>query len=121
MRESMEWAMHRTPVGGIVRYARKFYELLGNRRKFDRVLTSGTVFLLCKGSVIDTTHVCSCVDISPRGIGIECPERLAVGAYVQLQSVDQGTLRLARVRHILERDGKYRMGLEFVAKAEWAN
>jgi hypothetical protein len=109
------------PVGGIVRYARKFYELLGNRRKFERVPASGTVFLVLKGSVIDITHVCSCVDISPRGIGIECPEPLAVGAYVQLQSVEQGTARLARVRHIMEREGKYRMGLEFVAKAEWAN
>jgi len=106
------------PITGIVRYARKLYELLGNRRKFERVPMSGTVFVVCKGSVVDTTHTCACVDISLRGIGLDCPEPVIVDAFVQLHSDDHGTWRLARVRHCALRGSRYRVGLEFAAKPE---
>jgi PilZ domain len=121
MHPSVQRALNRVPVGGIARYARKFYELLGNRRKFERVPMSGTVFVVRKGSVVDETHVCSCLDISPRGIALDCPEPLAVDSFVQLYSDDHASWRLARVRHCGHLSSRYRVGLEFVAKPEWGN
>jgi hypothetical protein len=106
------------PMGGLVRYARSFYELLGNRRKFERVPMSGTIFITCKGAVVDTTHVCSCVDISPRGIAVDCPEPLTVDGFFQLHSEERGPRRVARVRYCIARDGRHRIGLEFSAEPQ---
>jgi hypothetical protein len=106
------------PVDGLVRYARSFYELLGNRRKFDRVPMPGPVAVTCKGSVVNTVHLCSCLDISPRGMAVECPESLTVNAFVQLQSESHGPSRLARVRYCIPSGDRYRAGVEFVAETE---
>jgi len=122
MPHSTERGLNRTPITGLVRYARKFYELLGNRRKFERAPMSGAVVVVSKGSVVDTMQTCSCVDISPRGIALDCPHPLAVDALVLLQSDDHRTSRRARVRHCGQSGGDgYRVGLEFVANKEWAN
>jgi PilZ domain len=113
-----EPALKRTPVGGLVRYARSFYQLLGNRRKFERTPMAGTIFVTCKGSVIDSTHASSCVNVSLHGVGIECPEPLTVGGFVQLHSEDHGPRRLARVRYCVPQGGVYRVGLEFIAEPQ---
>jgi hypothetical protein len=102
------------PVSGLARYARSFYELLGNRRKFERRPISGTVFITCKGSVVDTTQVASCVDVSSRGMAVDCSESLTNDQVVQLHSEDDGPRLLARVRYCVERSDHYRVGLEFV-------
>jgi hypothetical protein len=106
----------RNPVGGLVRYARSFYELLGNRRKFERVPFSGTIVITCKGAVVDSTYLASCVDISPRGMAVECLEPLTVDGFVQLQSEDHSPRRMARVRYCIPRGDRYRAGLEFIAE-----
>jgi hypothetical protein len=106
----------RIPVGGLARYARTFYNLLGNRRKFERIPISGSILVTGKGYVVDTTYLSSCVDISPRGIGIEYPEALAVDGIVQVHSEDYGPRRLARVRYCIQRGDRYRVGLEFIAE-----
>jgi hypothetical protein len=108
----------RLPVGGLARYARSFYELLGNRRKFERTPLSGTIFVTCKGSVVDTMHVASCVDISPRGIAIDCPELLTKDWVVRLHSENHGPRRLARVCYSIQRGDHYRVGLEFIAEPQ---
>jgi hypothetical protein len=106
----------RNPVSGVVRYARSFYELIGNRRKYERVAMSGPIVVTCKGAVVDTTHIASCLDISPRGMAVECPEPLTVNAFVQLQSEAHGPRRTAQVRYCIPREDRYRAGLEFVAE-----
>jgi hypothetical protein len=88
--------VRRISVSGLARYARSFYELLGNRRKFERTPMSGTVFVTCKGSVADTTQVASCVDISPRGMAVDCSELLTKDQVVQLHSGDHGPASRAR-------------------------
>jgi hypothetical protein len=102
-------------VGGIARYARSFYQLLGNRRKFDRAPVSGTIFVTIKGYAIDLTHTCSCVDISRCGLGIDCPEAVAVDALVHVHSEEHGPRRTARVRFCNQLGDVYRVGLQFVA------
>lgn len=111
-------ALKRFPVGGVVRCARSFYQLLGNRRKFERAPVSGTIFLTTKGTVIDTTRICSCADISPRGMGVDCPESLPVDSFVFVHSEEEGPRRLARVRHAQPRGTSHRIGLEFVAEPQ---
>jgi hypothetical protein len=106
--------LRRIPVSGLVRYARSFYELLGNRRKFERTPMSGTVFVTCP--MEDTTQVASCVDISPRGMAVDCSELLTKDRVVQLHSEEHGPRLLARVRYCLQRSNHYRVGLEFVGE-----
>jgi len=102
-------------VGGLVRYARSFYQLVGNRRKFARAPISGTVLVTTKGYAIDMTHTCSCVDMSPSGIGMDCPEPLTVDAFVQVHFKENGPRRVGRVRFCNRLGDVYRIGLQFVA------
>jgi len=108
----------RIPVRSLARYARSFYELLGNRRKFERTPMSGKMIVTSKGSVVDTTQVASCVDISPRGVAIDCSELLAKDWVVQLHTEDRGPRRLARVRYCIQCGDRYRVGLEFIAERQ---
>lgn len=108
----------RGPVGGIVRYVRSFYQLLGNRRKFERTPMSGAIFVTCKGAVVDNTYQATCLDVSPRGIAVECSEPITVGGFVQLHSDDYGPRRLARVRYCLPRGDGYRVGMEFITEPQ---
>jgi hypothetical protein len=105
-------------IDGLARYAESFYKLLGNRRKFERTPISGTIFVTCNGSVVDTTQSASCLDISPRGIAIDCSELLTKDWIVQLHSESRSPRRLARVRYCIQRGDRYRVGLEFIAEAQ---
>jgi hypothetical protein len=118
---SIEQALNRIQVGGVVRYVRKFYELLGNRRNTERVPISGTIFVTCEGYAVEVSHACLVVNISPRGIAIDCPEGIAVDAIVQLHSDEHGSRRPARVRYCIQRGDCYRVGLEFAATPQQSN
>ena len=100
---------------GLIRGARSFYQLLSNRRRSERAAISGTV-LMTSGHAIVTTCPCSSVDISPRGIGIDSPDEMAVDAIVALHADEDAPRRLARVRYCQRRGEMYRIGLEFVAR-----
>jgi hypothetical protein len=101
------------PLAFAGRYARSIYQILSNRRKFERVPISGTVHATCHGIVMDTTHVCTCVDISRSGIGIDCPVELAAGTFVSLHEEEQGPRRIARVCYCRQQGETYRIGLQF--------
>ena len=92
---------------------RSLYQLLGDRRKFERTPATGAI-LITAGYAIVTTHVCSCADISPQGIGINCSESIAVDDLVAVHSDVEGPRRLARVRYCQQRGAIYRIGLEFM-------
>ena len=77
---------------------------------------SGIVFVTSKGCAVDTTHKCPSVDISPRGIAVDCPEAIPTDARIHLHSDEYGPQRLARVRYCVQRSGLYRVGLEFMAE-----
>ena len=106
------------PAGSLARCVRSLYELLGNRRKFERTPMSGTILVTRKGSVVETTEVSSCVDISPRGIAIECSEQFMKDSVLQLHSGDHGPHRLARVCYCIPSGERYRIGLEFIAEPQ---
>ena len=105
----------RSSHGGLFgRYAQSLYQLLSNRRKFERVPATGTI-LVTYGSVVPTTQTCSCVDVSPRGIAIDSPVALEPNTFVALRSNEQDPKRWARVRYCRPVDELHRIGLEFVA------
>src|SRR3954447_16941709 len=74
MRFALDRARKLISVGGLVRCARSFYELIGNRRKAVRQPTSGNIFATFHGIVANSTYACLCVDVSLKGIGVECHE-----------------------------------------------
>jgi hypothetical protein len=101
-------------TGAAAQYARSIYLLLANRRKYERTPISGTVQVIRPGYDVESVYVSSCVDISPRGMAIDCPESILPDTLVMLQ-VEHGTRRLARVRYCCRRDAVCRIGLEFMA------
>ena len=101
-------------MGVLTMYGRSWYQLLSNRRKFERLPLSGAVTLTLQGSALLTDYICSCVDISPRGLGLYCPESIAPNSVVRLQSEELASSRYARVIHCEDRGGGFRVGLEFV-------
>jgi hypothetical protein len=109
--------MNRILLGVLAGFASSFGGLHGNRRIFERVPISGSVLVTCKG-VVDTTHVSACVDLSIGGIGIECPEILAVDGVVHLQSKEFGPRRLARICYCIRLGDRYRVGLEFITEPQ---
>jgi hypothetical protein len=115
MDHALKRALKRIHAGGVVRWAESFYEILGNRRKFERLPIPGTISVTCKGSAVDNTFTCSCIDFSPRGIGIDSPEQMVVDTVIELSSDDHSAHHLACVRYCLQRSASYRVGLEFIA------
>ena len=51
-------------------------------------------------------------------MGVECPEALPVDGYFQVHSEEYGPSRLAQVRYCEQREGAYRVGLQFVAEPQ---
>jgi hypothetical protein len=103
------------PIGAAAQYARSFYDLLANRRKYARTPVSGTVRMTCPGYAVTSSTRCSCVDISPRGMAIDSPEPLLPDTIVVLNAEEQGARRVARVCYSRAHDMLYRIGLEFIA------
>jgi hypothetical protein len=54
------------------------------------------------------------------GVAVDSAEPMTVDATVRLHSDVYGAHRLAAVRYCLERNGSYRVGLEFISDAEMA-
>jgi hypothetical protein len=99
--------------GGVGGWMRSLYQMLANRRKFERAPMSGTVRTATPGYAMDVMYACACVDISPRGMAIDSPEPLLPDMVVPIQAED--SRRFARVCYCMDRGIGYRIGLEFIA------
>ena len=95
-------------------FVRSLYQVLVNRRKYERVPLVGLIKLTC-GYAVKKTHVCSCVDASPRGLGLDCPEAIEPGTTVLLHA-EEGPSRFAHVCYCQERVGVYHLGVEFTTE-----
>lgn len=115
--DDMNLAIGRTirvsTIGAAFHYARSFYELLGNRRRYARQPISGAVRLTCQSYDVATVHMGACVDISPRGMGVDCSDALQPDTFVEVQAEDRGARRPARVCYCDQHGPGYRIGLEF--------
>ena len=102
-------------IGVAAQYARSFYDVVTNRRKYDRTPISGKVRVRYAGLGIDCVHVCSCVDGSPSGMAIDCPDWIQPETTVEVQADENGAKHQARVCYCQQRGATYRIGLEFNA------
>jgi hypothetical protein len=118
MNLAMGKALRVNTIGPAFEYARSFYRLLGNRRKYDRQPISGAVRLTVPGYVVATVHTSVCADISPRGMGVDCPDSIAPETIVEVHTDEFGARRPARVCYCHEQGAGYRIGLEFAAGDE---
>jgi hypothetical protein len=75
---------------------------------------SGAVRVTCSAYGVETVHACSCVDVSPRGMGIDCPEPIATGTMIGLYAEEHGHRLPARVCYCRARGTAYRIGVEFM-------
>jgi hypothetical protein len=114
MKLSGQTAPKSNHAGVFARYAHSFYQLISNRRKFERVPVKGTI-LVTYGSIVPITIACSCVDMSPRGVGIDSPESIEANTFVALRSEERDSKRWARVRYCRQHNEVHRIGLEFIA------
>ena len=113
MNLAMGRALRVNTIGAAFQYARSFYHLLGNRRKYPRQPISGAVRLTIPGYAVATVHICACVDISPSGMGVNCPDSIPPETIVDVHAEEYGPRRPARVCYCHEQGTGYRIGLEF--------
>ena len=114
MKPSGEAAPRSNHPGIFVRYAQSLYQILRDRRKFERVPVTGAILATYGGAVL-IQHTCTCVDMSPRGIAIDSPEPIEPNTFVALRSDERDPKRWARVRYCRPHDVVHRIGLEFIA------
>lgn len=109
-------------VAKLLDYSRSVYTLLGERRKASRVDFSCQVTVSCKnryGSL--TTHICSCVNISDRGIALESPEPIPTNCDVYIHSEMESLRRFARVRWCARKGDRVLLGCVFQRAPEYWN
>src|SRR5215469_10763770 len=79
---------------------RSFYFLVGNRRRYERQPLSGNVTITYRNGNHDTVkHQCSCIDWSPRGFALICPEAVPVETSVQLLPDSSKLTTFGQVRY----------------------
>src|SRR5215469_10839738 len=98
---------------------RSFYFLVGNRRRFERQALSGDLTAIYdKGYGEVVSRQCSCIDFSPRGLGVFCPEPIPPDTLVQLIGESRQLMQFGRVRHCHSRGISFSIGFEFVPAPE---
>jgi hypothetical protein len=103
-------------------YGRSFYSLLGERRKAERVDFNGTVSVSCKDRYGQlTTHVCTCLNLSTKGLGLVSPEAIPENSDIYVHSEDHNFKRFARVRYCLRRGERNYIGCYFQASPAYWN
>jgi hypothetical protein len=93
-------------------YCGSIYARLSERRDSERRDFQGTVTVRCKNRD-GSSYVCSCVNLSSSGIGLESFEPIPVKCDVYLQSERHNLKRFGRVRWCVLRGDRYFLGCNF--------
>src|SRR5690349_13011146 len=87
-------------VEKLMDYGRSLYTLLGERRKAERMEFACSITVSCKNRCGQlTTHACSCVNISAKGMGFVSAEPIPENSDVYIHSETHNLRRFARIRH----------------------
>ena len=102
-------------------YGRSLYSLLGERRKAERMDFSCSITVSCKDRYGQlTTHVCRCLNVSARGIGLISPEPVPENSDIYLHSENHNLKRFARVKYCVRKGDSNYLGCYFqAAPAYW--
>ena len=106
-------------VEKLIDYSRALYTLLGERRKTERVEFKCMVSVTCthrSGWV--TMHVCSCLNLSDAGMGLESFEPIPANSHVYIQSGKHHLKRFGRVRWSVQKGDRFFVGCSFRPKPE---
>jgi hypothetical protein len=109
-------------VEKLIDYGRSFYSLLGERRKAERIDFDCGITVSCKNRYGQlTTHACTCLNISEKGIGFISPEPLTENADVYIHSETHNLKRFARVRYSTQKGDRNYVGCFFRPAPEFWN
>jgi hypothetical protein len=109
-------------VEKLMDYGRSFYSLLGDRRKAERVEFNCGITVSSKNRYGQlTTHACTCMNISEKGIGFVSPELIPENADVYIHSETHNLKRFARVRYSSQRGDRNYIGCMFRPAPEFWN
>ena len=109
-------------VEKIIDYGRSFYTLLGERRKSERFEFNCRLTVSCKNRYGQlTTHQCTCLNISDKGMGIETPEPIAMDSDIYIHSETHNLKRFGRVHYCQQKGGRVYVGCSFRPAPEYWN
>jgi hypothetical protein len=109
-------------VSKLIDYGRSFYTLLGERRKAERTDFACSITVSCKNRYGQlTTHACSCLNISDRGLGFISPETIPENSDIYIHSETHNVKRFARVRYCTQRGDRNYIGCFFQPAPEYWN
>ena len=109
-------------VEKLMDYGRSFYSLLGERRKAERLEFNCSITVSCKNRYGQlTTHACTCLNISEKGIGFVSPEPISANADVYLHSETHNLKRFGRVRYCTQKGDRNYVGCMFRPAPEFWN
>src|SRR5215472_4652488 len=96
-------------VEKLMDYGRSIYVLFGERRKAERVDFHCSITVSCKNRYGQlTTHACTCLNVSERGIGFMSPEVIPENTDIYIHSETHNLKRFAQVRYCTQRgDNNY--------------
>ena len=99
-------------VEKLFNYSRSIYTRLSERRDSQRLDFQGTVTVSCNNRFA-SSYVCSCVNLSESGIGLQAYEPIPVNSDVYLHSGKHNLKRFGRVRWCVLRGDRYFIGCSF--------
>ena len=99
-------------VEKLFNYSRSIYTRLSERRDSERLDFQCMVTVSCINRY-GSSYVCSCVNLSNSGIGLQSFEPIPVNCDVYLHSERQNLKRFARVRWCVLRGDRYFIGCNF--------
>ena len=109
-------------VEKLMDYGRSIYSLLGERRKAQRIDFNCSITVSCKNRYGQlTSHTCTCLNISERGIGFLAPEALAENSDVYIHSETHNLKRFGRVRYCTQKGDQNYIGCFFRPAPEFWN
>src|SRR5438045_2481977 len=99
-------------VEKLFNYGHSIYTRLSERRDSERLDFHGTVTVSCS-SRYGSSYVCSCVNLSNSGIGLQSFEPIPVNSDVYLHSERHNLKRFGKVRWCVLRGDLYFIGCNF--------
>ena len=103
-------------AGALAQSGHSFYSLVANRRKFERHALAGEIIATYTNIYNEAIRYrCSCIDWSPRGVGLVSSEPIPRDVSVRLHSDAFHGATFGRVRCCQQVGMTFRIGLEFTS------
>jgi hypothetical protein len=103
-------------------YSRSVYSLLGERRASERVAFNCTVTVSCRNRYGQlTTQVCTCLNLSDKGIGMVSLDPISPASDVYIHSETHNLKKFGRVCYCVAKGDRNFIGCRFERPPEYWN